>query len=337
MNFPVVLPFGKLPMLPAISLETPMAYGRTYGPAVNPITLLGWGLGTISVLVIFLIGALVLSGALRKRTGVSAGPHHLAARRDAGGMAWIYVGGAISTAVLAGSMVWTMIVTAEVTRQPAAPMITIQVTAAEWWWGLRYLDADPSRIFTTANEIHIPTGVPVRFELSSADVIHSFWIPQLAGKMDVIPGQNNQMWLQADSPGTYRGQCAAFCGSQHAHMALTIVAESLQNFAAWQNRQLTEASLPGEETPRRGERIFQTHCAACHAIRGVDPAGIAGPNLSHFMMRGTIAAGLLPNTPENLARWIRNPESLKPGVHMPAQVLTGAELSAVTAYLGTLD
>jgi cytochrome c oxidase subunit 2 len=337
MNFSVEMRSEKLPPFTATGVGLPMAYGHTHGPAVDAITWLGWGLGAISILVIAVIAVLILTGTLRTRRNVSTEPHHLAIRRDAGGMAWIYVGGAITTAVLAGSLVWTMLVTAQVTRQPGIPMMTIQVNASEWWWGLRYLDANPSRIFTTANEIHIPTGVPVRFELSSSDVIHSFWIPQLAGKMDVIPGQTNAMWMQADLPGTYRGQCAAFCGMQHAHMALSVVADSPQDFASWEERQLAESTLPEGETALSGKLIFQTHCAVCHTIRGVDPAGIAGPDLSHLMTRATIAAGLLTNTPENLARWIRDPESQKPGAHMPAQALTRTELMAVTSYLGTLD
>ncbi len=317
--------------------EPPMAYHRTFGPAVDPITRLGWGLGTISLLVIIIIAVLLLGGVLRKRMAASPAPHHLAVRRDAGGMAWIYVGGGISSLVLVGCMAWTMLVTAEVTKPPSTPALRVQVTASQWWWSLRYFSANPSQIFTSANEIHIPVDQPVRFELASADVIHSFWIPQLAGKMDVIPGQTNVMWLQADHPGTYRGECAAYCGRQHAHMALVIVADTPQDFAAWQDRQLTDMVVPATEGARRGKQIFQTHCADCHSVRGMAPAGIAGPDLSHLMTRSTIAAGLLPNTPENLAHWIRDPESLKPGTRMPAQILSVPELTAVTSYLTTLN
>ena len=337
MNPPVVFLLNKLPMLLAVRMEPPMAYPRTFGPAVDPITRLGWGLGIISLLVIVIIGVLLLGGVLRKRVASSAAnPHQLAVRRDAGGMAWIYVGGGISGLVLVGCMAWTLLVTAEVTKLPSTPALTVQVTASQWWWSLRYLNAKPSNIFTTANEIHIPVGQPVRFELASADVIHSFWIPQLAGKMDVIPGQTNVMWLQADQPGTYRGQCAAYCGRQHAHMALFIVADTPQDFAAWRDRQLTETTAPATEENRRGERIFQTHCAACHTIRGMNPAGILGPDLSHLMTRSTIAAGLLANTPGNLAAWISNPESVKAGTRMPAQILSEPDLAAVTSYLNTL-
>lgn len=329
---------SELAILPSADrAESPMAYHRTFGPAVDPITRLGWGLGIISLLVIVIIGALLLGGIFRKRSTASAADtRQLSVRRDGGGMAWIYVGVGISSLVLVGCMVWTLVVTAAVTRPSSAPVLTIQVTASQWWWSLRYDNVHPAQIFTTANEIHIPVRQPVRFELASADVIHSFWIPQLAGKMDVIPGQTNVMWFQADQPGKYRGQCAAFCGAQHAHMALLVVADTAQDFAAWQDRQLGDMAMPSTDKARRGEQVFKMHCAACHTIRGITPAGIGGPDLSHLMTRSTIAAGLLPNTPGNLAGWIANPQSLKPGTRMPKPVLTGPELTAVTFYLNTL-
>jgi cytochrome c oxidase subunit 2 len=309
-----------------------MGYEHTFGPAIDPVTRLGWGLGLVSVFVILTIGVLLLGGLLRKRAAPSMDPRQLTTRRDAGGVSWIYVGGGISTVILIGCMVWTMVVTAAVSRPPGVSALTIEVTASQWWWSARYPNADPARIFTTANEIHIPVGQPVRLELVSSDVIHSFWIPQLAGKMDMIPGQTNVSWLQADQPGTYRGQCAAFCGAQHAHMALTVVAESVPAFAAWEENQL----LPDAMNGGRGQQIFETHCGVCHTIRGRTPAGIVGPDLTHLMTRGTIAAGSLSNTPANLVAWIANPESFKPGVHMPAEVLSGEELTAVARYLNTL-
>lgn len=333
----IILRWGLLAAPVAASAETPMSYRRTFGPAVDPITSLAWGLGIVSLVVVVVIGVLLLGSLLRRRNSASGDPGQLAVRRDAGGMAWIYVGSGISLIVLTACMAWTLIVTAEVARPPSPPLLTVQVTASQWWWGLRYQSAQPDRIFTTANEIHIPVGQPIRFELASADVIHSFWIPQLAGKMDVIPGQTNVLWLQADKPGTYRGQCAAYCGVQHAHMAMLLVAESAPDFAAWQSHQLAETQTPASGDGRRGQDVFQSHCAVCHTIRGTDSAGHVGPDLTHLMTRSTIAAGLLPNEPRTLADWITNPGSLKPGTRMPAQVLSGSELKAVTSYLNTLD
>jgi cytochrome c oxidase subunit 2 len=311
-----------------------MAYHHTFGPAIDRITSLGWGLATTSLLVILIVGALLLIGIFRKRAASSQG---LAVRTDSGGVSWIYVGTGISTLVLVGCMLWTMVVTAAVSRPPRTPALTIQVTASQFWWSVRYPGATTARSFITANEIHIPVGQPVRIELSSADVIHSFWIPQLAGKMDVIPGQTNVSWLEADQLGSYRGQCAAFCGAQHAHMALLVVAESAGSFAAWQDRQLAQTGAPQSGKASLGEHVFQNHCAICHTVRGVTPAGIKGPDLSHLMTRSTLAAGLLPNKPGNLAAWIANPQAFKPGARMPAQILSGAQLAAVTSYLNTLN
>ncbi len=329
----VLLGSQTLPVV--LRAEGPMSYEHTYGPAVDPITRLGWGLSIVSLVVILIITVLLLGGLFRKRA-VAAEPRQLAARSDSGGMPWIYVGVGASSLVLAVCMVWTLVTVNAVTRPLKLPTITVQVTASQWWWALRYQSSDPARIFISANEIHIPVGQPVRFELVSADVIHSFWVPQLAGKMDVIPGQTNAMWLQADRPAVYRGQCAAFCGAQHAHMALQVIAESPEAFAAWEETQLADTPLPLAGETLHGHEIFETHCAICHTIRGTVPMGIRGPDLTHLMSRGTIAAGLLPNTRGNLAGWIANAQSLKPGARMPDQNLSGPELLAVTSYLNTL-
>ncbi|MGH9455100.1 MAG: cytochrome c oxidase subunit II, partial [Terriglobia bacterium] len=293
-----------------------MNYVRTFGPAVDPITQLGWALATVSILVILIIGSLLVAGIYRKRP-LPSDPATLTVHSDTGGMSWIYIGVGVSSFVLAVCMVLTFITINAVARPPAARELTLQVTASQWWWSVEYQNADAERVFTTANEIHIPVGLPVRFELISSDVIHSFWIPQLAGKMDVIPGQVNVTWLQANHAGTYRGQCAAFCGAQHAHMALFIVAEAPAEFAAWESNQLSEKPPASTGEAARGQQVFETHCAVCHTIRGVAPAGIRGPDLTHLMTRSTIAAGLLPNTPGNLAGWIANSQSLKPGARMP--------------------
>ena len=316
---------------------TPMSYLHTFGPAGYPVTRLGWGLGTISISVVVIVGLLLLGGIFRRRDRrAMSDPNALAVRRDAGGMAWIYIGVGLSSLVLIGAMIWTLVVTAVVAHPSSKPALTVQVSASQWWWALHYDTGQPSRLFTSANEIHIPVGQPVRFEVTSTDVIHSLWVPKLGGKIDVIPGQTNVTWLQADQPGIYRGQCAVFCGAQHARMALQVIAQTPVDFRAWQESQLTDAPKPATPAESQGQAVFQSHCAACHTIRGSDAAGLVGPDLSHLMSRHTLAAGVLPNTPGDLAGWIVHPQSIKPGSRMPDQTLSGAQLSALVAYLQTL-
>jgi cytochrome c oxidase subunit 2 len=176
----------------------------------------------------------------------------------------------------------------------------------------------------------------VRIELSSEDVIHSFWIPQLAGKMDAIPGRTNVLWLQADKPGVYRGQCGEFCGAQHARMAMVVIADTPQAYAAWRTGQLRPAPV-ADGPVHPGAATFESHCGACHTVRGTQAGGLLGPDLTHLMSRRTIAAGILPNTPGTLAAWISDPQSIKPGSRMPAPRLSPTELQAVLGYLRTLD
>ncbi len=315
--------------------EPAMSYLRTYGPAGDPATRLGWGLGIVSIVVTLIITVLLLAAIVRRRAR-PADPSELAVHRDEGGTTWIYVGVGLSTLVLIGCAVWTMFTLAATAMPLRAADLTLEVTAAQWWWGVRYRSIEPSRIFTTANEIHIPVGRPVRIELSSHDVIHSFWIPHLAGKMDVIPGQTNVTWLQADRPGVYRGQCGEYCGAQHAHMAMYVIADAPQDYLAWEQGQLKDALVPASDAVRRGEQAFVAHCAACHTVRGAPAGGIVGPDLTHLMSRQTIGAGLLKNTPGNLAAWIADSQALKPGSRMPTLALSGPDLSAVVTYLETL-
>jgi cytochrome c oxidase subunit II len=318
---------------PASARALPMDYLHTFGPAGDPATHLGWGLGIISVLVTVLIAVLLLLAVFRPR--VPAEARALAVRRDGGGMSWIYIGVGLSIVVLIACAIWT-VSTMVAVAMPARTALTVHVTAQQWWWDVRYQNDDPSQMFTTANEIHIPVGQPVRFELTSPDVIHSFWIPQLGGKTDVIPAQTNVMWLQADTPGRYRGQCTEYCGAQHAHMAMFVVADTPEDYAAWARAQRAPAAQPASDAMRRGEAEFVAHCSACHAVRGSGAGGIMGPDLTHLMSRKTIAAGLLPNSRGQLLGWVANPQAFKPGTKMPRTDLTGDQLTAIVAYLDTL-
>lgn len=281
--------------------------------------------------------ALLLAGAIWRRPGLAwslGARHELLA--DEGGVSWLWLGVGISTLVLLISIVWTVKVLADIEGPPSKPAVTIEITGKQWWWQARYLPDDVSRQFTTANEIHIPVGQPVRIRLIGGDVIHSFWVPQLAGKMDAIPGQINETWIEADRPGTYRGQCTEYCGLEHARMGLLVVAQSRSEFQAWWAHQLAAPAAP-QGVAGVGQREFQIHCAGCHAVRGTDAAGALGPDLSHLMQRTTIASGMLPNDGPTLAHWIADPQSLKPGCLMPAPALSPQELTDVHAYLKTLD
>jgi cytochrome c oxidase subunit 2 len=189
---------------------------------------------------------------------------------------------------------------------------------------------------TTANELHIPAGQRVRLRLTSRDVIHSFWVPALQGKMDMIPGRTTETWLRAERPGLHRGQCAEYCGHQHARMALWVVVDSPDGFAAWLAQERRPAAEPLDAEAQRGRAVFQAQaCAGCHAIRGAT-VGVGGPDLTHVANRRTLAAGTLDNVPGNLAGWIADPQAHKPGNLMPRVPLRAPDLHALVAYLGTL-
>jgi len=216
--------------------------------------------------------------------------------------------------------------------------LTVEITGHQWWWEIEYWDPVPARRARTANELHIPAGESVLVKLRSLDVIHSFWIPALHGKKDLIPGHPTSLWIQADAPGTYQGQCAEFCGYQHAHMRLLVIAESRPSFDAWLARQREPAPEPADDATRRGRELFLTGpCVLCHTIGGTTAGARVGPDLTHVASRTTIASGTLPNTTGHLAGWILDPQRIKPGTRMPATPLEGSDLQALLAYLGTLE
>ena len=206
--------------------------------------------------------------------------------------------------------------------------LQIEVVARNWWWEARYPNGA-----VTANEIHIPVGEPVRLKLTAADVIHSFWVPQLQAKTDHVPGHDNYMWLQADEPGRYRGQCAEFCGLQHTNMIFYVVAETPDDFEEWVEKEAADATPSATE----GEELFlSASCAGCHTVRGTSADGDLGPDLTHLASRETIA-GVLANTPGNVRAFSADPHTAKPGVSMPPTELSADELDAVVDYLMGLD
>jgi cytochrome c oxidase subunit II len=215
--------------------------------------------------------------------------------------------------------------------------LIVEVTGNQWWWNVRYVSNNPSQIIVTANEIHIPVGRPVMIRGMSQDVIHSFWVPNLHGKRDLIPSRVTTEWIEADTPGRYRGQCAEFCGMQHAHMALWVVAESEPQFEAWRNAQLQPAVSPSDPDMQRGQQVFlNSACVLCHSIRGTTAAGSVAPDLTHIGSRISIAAGTLPNTKGNLAGWIADPQKIKPGNHMAVVPVRSEDLQPLADYLESL-
>lgn len=221
------------------------------------------------------------------------------------------------------------------TTRPAGAedALRIDVIGHQWWWEVRYAGGA-----VTANEIHVPVGRAVEIRLTSADVIHSFWVPNLAGKIDLIPGSTNVQWLRADRAGVFRGQCAEFCGAQHARMALLVIAESKTEFERWRARQAAAATAPTTGPAAQGLAAFERlGCPECHSIRGVAPGGRIGPDLTHVASRRTLAAATLANEPANLAAWIGNARAFKPGTPMPSFAhVDAATRESLVAFLGAL-
>ena len=215
--------------------------------------------------------------------------------------------------------------------------LTLEVTGQQWWWDIKYEDDDPSQSFQTANEIHLPVNQPVRIHLRSTDVIHSFWVPNLHGKEDLIPGRDNEIYLWPTKIGRYRGQCAEFCGAQHANMSLYVIVEPREAFDQWRSQQLQAAATPTDDAAIHGQNFFMSSaCPLCHTIRGTDAGGITGPDLTHLASRQSLAAGTLLYNRGNLAGWLTATQSIKPGNHMPKVDMDPAQFQALVTYLDGL-
>jgi cytochrome c oxidase subunit 2 len=312
---------------------TPLGLFAPQGAGAHAISPLLWGLIWLSVAVIAVIAVAVVAGLAIRASG-SRDPRTVTVERSGHGLSWIYVGVGLSTATLLIFVGWTVSTIAAIAEPPHPAVLTIAVSARQWWWSFAY--DQPNGAVVTANELHIPVATPVRFVLTSPDVIHSFWIPALGGKTDVIPGRTNEMWLEAERPGTYRGQCSEFCGAEHAEMGLLVYAEPQAEFDAWLAAQAKPAAAPDSDTTSKGAAEFVARCGRCHTVRGTDARGTAGPDLTHLMTRTTLAAGMLDNTIGNLSGWIADPQAIKPDAKMPDIDLSGPELQAIVAYLKTL-
>ncbi|HEX3904567.1 MAG TPA: cytochrome c oxidase subunit II [Polyangia bacterium] len=238
------------------------------------------------------------------------------------------------TLVPSGVLIWLLVATARAmtVADPTAdrpPDLT--VVAHQWWWEARY----PSGA-VAANEIHVPAGRPLVVRIESADVVHDFWAPSLGRKIDAIPGRAVTVWLQADRPGIYLGTCAEYCGAEHAWMRIRVVAQTPAAFTAWEAHERLAASAPSGAAAARGARMFGAKtCVGCHAIRGTDETRV-GPDLTHLAERATLATGAIDNNPSELARWLKDPQRIKPGCHMPNLQLADGEVNDLVAYLETL-
>jgi cytochrome c oxidase subunit 2 len=306
---------------------------HSYGPASSPTLFLGWVFAALLLAIFIIIALLLLRAIFRKRSAED--PVLIGCEDD--GMLWIYIGTGLSTCILFALAIYTLITLNAIAKPAHAPALTLTVTGYDWWWKVEYEDDDPTRRFVTANEIHIPVGQSVLVKLKSADVIHAFWVPMLAGKTQMIPGLINQQWLQADAEGIYSGQCTQYCGVQHAHMALEVIAQSEDEFRLWQDAQRKSATTVPASDVNTGKALFLERCAGCHAVRGTEAVGAHAPDLTHLKSRRRIAAGLLTNSPDHLVQWITHAQELKPGARMPSMVLTAAELAQLSAFLSTLN
>jgi cytochrome c oxidase subunit II len=243
----------------------------------------------------------------------------------------------LSLAILVGLLFVSVLTGRAVGTRPDPTSLTIQVTGYQWWWSVEYLNAEPALRVVTANELHIPVGRPVIVNLRSGDVIHSFWVPNLHGKTDLIPGRLTSTWIQADRAGIFRGQCGEYCGLQHAHMGLVVIAESPDDFDRWLSHQRTTPSPPSTALAHEGRALLEHGpCGMCHTVRGTSAGARTAPDLTHFATRSTIAAATLSNTRDRLTQWIADPQHVKPGNRMPATGLTAQQVTAVVAYLETL-
>ncbi len=296
------------------------------GPKSDFTTWAWWGLFAVAAFVCcIIIGLTVLAGVVRRRsTKVKTGE----------GRTFVMVCGVILPGIVFAGVfalsVGGLVATSEPSHKPA---MTVDVVGHQWWWEFHYQGTSA----VTANELHVPVGTSVELRLRTHDVIHSFWIPQVMPKMDLLPRRINKTWLSVDHPGTYRGECAEYCGVQHAHMDFALVAQSQSDFRSWLQRQEQDAATPTTTSEQQGMQFFTSaSCSTCHTIRGTSAHGQLGPDLTHVGSRPSLAAGLIPNDVGHMSGWIANSQAVKPGNLMPPQHLSPSDLHDVVAYLQSL-
>lgn len=303
-------------------------------PVAQLIADLGWVM-SIGAVVIF-VGVMALAAY------AAAGRHRARVARSQ-----LIVGGGIGfpLLVLSALLTYSLVTASRIIEVEDSGALPVHIIGHQFWWEVHYLTADGGIDAITANEMHIPSGQAVRLQLTAQDVIHSFWLPNLAGKLDMIPGRTNTLRLRVDRPGTWRGQCAEYCGAQHARMGFHLTAQPPAEFATWLSEQRRSATESKDPFLQRGERLFlspdcgqEDCCADCHTIRGTSARGEHGPDLTHVGSRRWIAAGTLPNNAGTLAGWIASSQHLKAGSHMPSfDRYSGEDLRALAGYLASLQ
>ena len=295
-------------------------------------------LAICAIMYVLVITFLIMAIVRRRRAGIAnvmedRRHHESDPFMQTGLVAW----GALVGTGLIGLAIASFLTDRSMASAAGHQRLSVTVTANQWWWDIQYTSADTSKTVHTANELHLPVGVPVRIYLRSNDVIHSFWVPSLAGKQDLIPGRDNDITITPQRVGIFRGQCAEFCGAEHAKMALIVDVDSYGDFIKWWEHQLQPALAPATPLAKAGyDFVISRNCSACHGIAGTPASGTIGPDLTHLASRRSIAAGSMPMSEGNLYGWVADPQSLKPGSHMPTVGLEPDQLHAVVAYLETL-
>lgn len=324
--------------------EVPISQGHTpsaltpHGTGAARIASLWWVMFWLGTAIFLLVVSVLIAALLRGRRGTSMTPPDSTGGDT--GRNWPIFGGIVLPLVVIGAVFGFSIYTLAAVENPQTKVpIKIEIVGRRWWWEVKY----PDQGITTANEIHLPVGTPVQIQLQSADVIHSFWVPELHGKMDLIPTRINSLTLQANQTGVYRGQCAEFCGLQHAHMGFMVVVQSQQDFDSWTKAQQQPAAPPTEQTAIQGQQVFMNAgCVFCHTVKGLDDKEIdrssvdLGPDLTHLASRLTIAGASATNNKGSLAGWVVDAQHVKPGSLMPENYLNPQDLQNLLAYLETL-
>jgi cytochrome c oxidase subunit II len=316
-------------LLAVAGCDGPQSVLAPHGPEARAIAQLWWVMAGGAVLIwLFVIGCALYAARVRPR-----------AHEDFAGTALIAVGGVVLPVVVLSPLLIYSFLLARAPATVAGDALRMEVTGHRWWWEVRYFPPGADEPVIGANEVRLPAGQPVEMTLRARDVIHSFWIPNLAGKTDMIPGRVNRMVIEAETPGVFRGQCAEYCGGPHALMAFYAVAMTPRDFEAWLEREARPAMAPQQEPLAQGHELFlESGCGTCHTIRGTPARGQLGPDLTHVGGRVSLAAGILPNNVGSIAGWIADTQHLKPDNLMPSfDIFSGSELRALAAYLESLQ